>query len=141
MSVTVFGFGVSDTEMLDTFGRPINARETVGGVTISAEAVIGDDSHLAGRYRIEFEKGREVPRTIEELHYGYHELTVRAMQGGRLAHSEFHDENLGDNAIVVFSDLRDGREVVAPGLWDMRFEINYPENGRTLNIDGSTGIT
>ncbi|SES22796.1 hypothetical protein [Corynebacterium cystitidis] len=110
-------------------------------MTISAEAIIGDESQLAVRYRIEFEEGREVPRTIEELHFGYHELEVRAMQGGGLTHSEFHDENSGDNAIVFFSDLRDGQEVVAPGLWKMRFEINFPENGRTLNIDGSTGIT
>ena len=47
----VFG-PTADTEIINQIGRPIGASDTSGGVTITADAIIGDKYHYAITYSI-----------------------------------------------------------------------------------------
>ena len=51
----VFGGAPAETELLNDVGRPIGASSTSNGVTVTAEAVVGDRSNYAVAYSIEFE--------------------------------------------------------------------------------------
>ena len=64
----VFGGAPAQTELLNDVGRPIGASATSNGVTVTAEAVVGDRSNYAVAYSIEFED----PAALEgvEFHEG-----------------------------------------------------------------------
>lgn len=51
----VFGAAPAQTELLNEVGRPIGASATSNGVTVTAEAVVGDRSNYAVAYSIEFD--------------------------------------------------------------------------------------
>ena len=51
----VFGGAPAQTELLNEVGRPIGASATSNGVTVTAEAVVGDRSNYAVAYSIEFD--------------------------------------------------------------------------------------
>lgn len=61
----VFGGAPAQTELLNNVGRPIGASATSNGVTVTAEAVVGDRSNYAVAYSIEFED----PSVLEELEF------------------------------------------------------------------------
>lgn len=50
-------FGTAHTEIIDTIGRPVHASATDHGVTITADAIIGDQYHYAITYRIAKDDG------------------------------------------------------------------------------------
>ena len=50
-------FGSAETEIVDKIGHPIGASATAGGVTITADAIIGDKHHYAIAYTIEKNDG------------------------------------------------------------------------------------
>ena len=51
----VFGGTPAQTELLNEVGRPVGASATSNGVTVTAEAVVGDRSNYAVVYSIEFD--------------------------------------------------------------------------------------
>lgn len=51
----VFGGDPAQTELLNEVGRPIGASATSNGVTVTAEAVVGDRSNYAVAYSIKFD--------------------------------------------------------------------------------------
>ena len=67
----LFGGGTAETEIIDQIGRPIGASATRDGVTITADAIIGDTYSYAIVYSIRREDGaplvsREVLEAAEE---------------------------------------------------------------------------
>ena len=101
----VFGGAPAETELLNDVGRPIGASATSNGVTVTAEAVVGDRSNYAVAYSIEFED----PSVLEgvELHEG-NTLTYvgnaflrvdGAMSGGGFAH--LYDADPTDNTLQL----------------------------------------
>ena len=61
----VFGGAPAQTELLNDVGRPVGATATSNGVTVTAEAVVGDRSNYAVAYSIEFDD----PSVLEELEF------------------------------------------------------------------------
>lgn len=51
----VFGGAPAQTELLNDVGRPVGASATSNGVTVTAEAVVGDRSNYAVAYSIKFD--------------------------------------------------------------------------------------
>lgn len=61
----VFGGAPAQTELLNDVGWPVGATATSNGVTVTAEAVVGDRSNYAVAYSIEFDD----PSVLEELEF------------------------------------------------------------------------
>lgn len=62
----VFGGAPAQTELLNEVGRPIGASTTSNGVTVTAEAVVGDRSNYTVVYSIEFDD----PSVLEGIEPG-----------------------------------------------------------------------
>ncbi len=62
----IFGDAPVQTELLNEVGRPLGASATSNGVTVTAEAVVGDRSSCAVVYSIEFDD----PAALEEIEPG-----------------------------------------------------------------------
>ncbi|MBE5024103.1 DUF4179 domain-containing protein [Olsenella sp. DSM 107455] len=62
----VFGGAPAQTELLNEVGRPIGASATSNGVTVTAEAVVGDRSNYTVVYDVEFDD----PSVLEDIEPG-----------------------------------------------------------------------
>ena len=108
----------ADTEIIDRIGRPVGASDTSGGVTITADAIIGDKYHYAITYSIARDDGTEfdidltdtvgngvLPLTFEES-----DCTLSGYLGGTHGGSYFYDADPDDNAIqyVETREVSDG---------------------------------
>ena len=99
-------FGSAETEIIDKIGHPIGASATAAGVTITADAIIGDKHHYAIAYTIEKTDGSAfdldvnatvgngvLPLTFEQ------QDTNIGLMGGSHGSSYFYDADPSDNAI------------------------------------------
>lgn len=101
----VFGGAPAQTELLNNVGRPIGASATSNGVTVTAEAVVGDRFNYAVAYSIEFDD----PAALEgiEFHEGgtltyVGDAFLRvdgAMSDGGLV--RLYDADPGDNTLQL----------------------------------------
>lgn len=113
----VFG-PTADTEIIDQIGRPVGASDTSGGVTVTADAIIGDKYHYAITYSIVKDDGTAfdidltntvgngvLPLTFEES-----DCTLSGYLGGTHGGSYFFDADPADNAIqyVETREISDG---------------------------------
>lgn len=99
----VFGGAPAQTELLNEVGRPIGASATSNGVTVTAEAVVGDRSNFTVVYDVEFDD----PSVLEGIEPGengtlplvakttHHVDDVKGGGGG----SWFFDADPGDGTI------------------------------------------
>ena len=99
----VFGGAPAQTELLNEVGRPIGASATSNGVTVTAEAVVGDRSNFTVVYDVEFED----PSALEGIEPGEDgtlplvadaTLYVDGVNGGG-GGSWFYDADPGDGTI------------------------------------------
>ena len=99
----VFGGAPAQTELLNEVGRPIGASATSNGVTVTAEAVVGDRSNFTVVYDVEFDD----PSVLEGIEPGEDgtlplvaeaTLYVDGVNGGGGA-SWFFDAEPGDGTI------------------------------------------
>ena len=151
-------FGTAETEIVDKIGRPIGASDTSNGVTITADAIIGDKYHYAITYSIEKEDGTAFDITTDES--GYYPMMFQKEDtnigrfGSRHGSSYFYDADPTDNAIqyvemmevdrelkhrtakVTFEDLRlfgDGEpRMIAEGNWKLKFDFNFEDTSVSL---------
>lgn len=99
-------FGTAETEIIDKIGHPIGASATAGGVTITADAILGDKYHYAIAYSLEKTDGTAfdlealgtvgdgvLPLTFEQSD------TDTGILGGGHGTSYFYDADSTDNAI------------------------------------------
>ncbi|MCI5704038.1 DUF4179 domain-containing protein [Agathobaculum sp.] len=102
-------FGTAHTEIVDKIGRPIGASATDNGVTVTADAIIGDKYSYAVVYTITRDDGTAFD--LEGNEFGYLPLyfeesdTSIGHLGGMHGGSYFIDETPGDNAIQ-FVEMR-----------------------------------
>lgn len=111
----VFGGAPAQTELIDDVGRPVGASVTSGGVTVTAQAVIGDRSNYTVVYSMEFED----PSVLDGLEPNENGLLPLiadasiyvdgAMSGGGGAY--FYDADPTDNVIQYV-------ETMAVSTWD-----------------------
>ena len=102
----VFG-PTADTEIIDQIGRPIGASDTSGGVTITADAIIGDKYHYAITYSIVKDDGTpfdiDLSKTVGDgllpLTFAEEDTTLVGYFGGAHGGSYFYDADPADASI------------------------------------------
>lgn len=113
----VFG-PTADTEIIDQIGRPVGASDTSNGVTITADAIIGDKYHYAITYSIERADGAPLGIDLTEtvgdgvlpLNFAEEDTTLSGYFGGTHGGSYFYDADPTDPAIqyVETREVSDG---------------------------------
>lgn len=151
----LFGGSVAQTEVIDKIGHPIGASDTDNGITISADAIMGDEYNAVIVYTISRDDGeRFLPedRNLDEsfLMIGGFGGASWA-RGGSYGGAWFVDTDTEDNVIqyvetassdvpltrgtasVDFQDLRfwnpetERDELLYEGRWKFRFEVDYED--------------
>ena len=155
----IFGGSAAQTEVIDKIGRPIGASATDNGVTITADAIIGDTYNAAIVYTIRRDDGTPLlPEDANEkgLLMGGLGGTWLKVTGGSHGSAWFVDEVPGDDTIQLvqtisadvpiskrtataeFQDLRGWDEAVGEavtlieGHWKFRFDVDYEDSSVTL---------
>lgn len=103
----IFGGTVAQTEIIDKIGRPINASDTDNGVTIQADAIIGDAYNLCIVYTIRRDDGTALlPEGVkaEDL-FLYDSKFSYSNQLYRRWSPRFVDDTPGDNEIRMIYTL------------------------------------
>lgn len=149
----LFGGSVAQTEVIDKIGHPIGASDTAGGITISADAIMGDQYNAVIVYTLTREDGE---RFLPEDRDGSF-LMIGGfggsgwVKGGTHGSAWFVDTDVEDNQIqyvetatsdvpmtrgtasVEFEDLRcwnpetERDELLYEGRWRFRFEVDYED--------------
>lgn len=120
-------FGSSaQTEVINRIGYPVGASDTDNGITITADAIVGDTYSYAVVYTIQREDGKALvnddvlarvsnPSTgALPLAFQFHDITPLGYTGGSHARSWFYDADSADNAIQ-FVELRTQSAPIEPG--------------------------
>ena len=155
----IFGGAVAQTEVIDQIGRPIDASDTDNGVTIRAEAIIGDRYNACIVFSVTRDDGTPLlPENIpaEQLRLGDFGDIRLVQSGGAHGSARFRDEIPGDNQLqyictissdeplnkgtakVEFQDLSywdeaSGESVpVVEGHWKFRFDVDYADSSVRL---------
>lgn len=154
----IFGGSAAQTEIIDKIGYPIGASDTDNGVTITADAVLGDRYNAAIVFTITRDDGAALlPAGTEDAM-----LLVRgggvdlSILGGTHGGSWFVDEDPTDDTVqliqTVSSDVpindctatakfenlwlwdEESGEAVpfAEGTWKLRFDVRYEDASVTL---------
>ena len=103
---SILGGAPAQTEIIDRIGRPIGASDTQNGVTITADAIVGDTYSYAIVYSIAREDGQPLfdPEEVEAvegrlmLAFGEAETDVGVM-GGAHGGAWFYDADPADGAV------------------------------------------
>ena len=113
----VFG-PTADTEIIDQIGRPVGASDTSNGVTITADAIIGDKYHYAITYSIVKDDGTpfdiDLSKTVGDgllpLTFAEEDTTLVGYFGGTHGGSYFYDADPADTSIqyVETREISDG---------------------------------
>ena len=154
----IFGGSAAQTEIIDKIGYPIGASDTAGGVTITADAILGDAYNAAIVFTITRDDGTALlPAGTEDamllVRGGGADLNI---PGGTHGGSWFVDEDPADNTVQLiqtisadvplndctatakFDDLwmwdEESGEAVpfAEGTWELRFDVQYEDASVTL---------
>ena len=163
----VFGTAPAQTEIIDRIGRPLDARATVDGVTVQADAIIGDTYSYAIVYSIYREDGQPITADPDpnrdgalSLRFGDWDTDVGHM-GGMHGTAWFFDEDPADNAVqfvqlltadaplepgtatVHLTDLKQGigedAALLAEGSWELRFDFAFEDS--SLELPGGQSFT
>lgn len=155
----IFGGSAAQTEVIDKIGRPIGASATDNGVTITADAIIGDTYNAAIVYTIRRDDGTPLlPESADEkglLMGGFSGIDLH-IRGGFHGSAWFVDEVPGDDTIQLvqaisadvpiskgaataeFENLRGWDEAAGEavtlieGHWKFRFDVDYEDTSVTL---------
>ncbi|MFQ9917998.1 MAG: DUF4179 domain-containing protein [Flavonifractor plautii] len=125
------GGGPAETEIIDCIGYPIGASATSNGVTITADAIMGDTYSYAIVYSIRRDDGspgqrRDAggrsrtgwPAPLRFRNYG---TQVRTSGGGAHGSSWFYDADPADNAIQ-FVEMMTQDQPLKPGTASVKFQ-------------------
>ncbi len=154
----IFGTSAAQTEIIDKIGYPVGASDTAGGITITADAVMGDRYNAAIIFTITRDDGTALlPEGTQDdmllVRGGGADLNIL---GGTHGGSWFVDEDPTDNTVQLiqtvsadvpindctataqFDDLwrwdAESGEAVpfAEGTWKLRFDVRYEDASVTL---------
>lgn len=108
----ILGGDAAQTEIMDKIGRPIGASISDHGVTITADAIIGDRYSACVVYSITRDDGTPfAPELLNGNEYGYLPIHFRSswtdlpFSGGSHGASYFLDSNPDDNAIQFITAI------------------------------------
>ena len=155
----IFGGEAAQTEVIDKIGHPIGAGATDNGVTVTADAIIGDAYNAAIIYTIRRDDGTPLlpegtdSRSLTMGGFGGTSLSVK---GGSHGSAWFVDEAPGDDTLQLvqtvtadtpishctataeFENLRGWDEAAGEavtlieGHWKFRFDVDYEDSSVTL---------
>ena len=155
----IFGGSAAQTEVIDKIGRPIGASDTDNGVTITADAIIGDQYNAAIVYTIRRDDGTALlpegtdARSLLMGDFGGADLPLR---GGSHGSSWFVTDEADGSAIQMVQTISadvpispctatakfenlyawdDGAGEAVPvveGRWRFRFDVDYEDASVTL---------
>lgn len=154
----IFGGSAAQTEIIDKIGYPVGASDTSGGVTITADAVMGDRYNAVIIYTISRDDGSALlPEGLDDtmllVHGGGTDLSVLGGTHGssyfvvenptassiQLVETRSSDVPLNDCAATAdFEDLwywdEDAGEPAAyvEGRWKLRFDVQYEDSSVRL---------
>ena len=119
---SIFGDSPAQTEIMDRMGVPIGASDTADGVTITADAIIGDTYSYAVVYSIARDDGQPLAEDLNPLGGTDGPLpltfdqsdTFIGMLGGSHGTAYFYDADPADNA-VQYVELRTADGPLQPG--------------------------
>lgn len=163
----VFGTAPAQTEIIDRIGHPLDARTTVDGVTVQADAIIGDTYSYAIVYSIYREDSAPITADPDPnrdgalaLRFGDWDTDVGHL-GGAHGTAWFFDEDPADNAIQFvqlltadaplepgtatarLTDLKQGigedAALLAEGTWELRFDFAFEDS--SLELPGGQSFT
>ena len=146
----VFGGAPAQTELLNEVGRPIGASATSNGVTVTAEAVVGDRSNFTVVHDVEFddpsvlegiEPGEDgtLPLVAEATRY------VDGVNGGG-GGSWFFDADPGDGTIQYAETMGfttwNGAGIIGRTMrfWMSEIRAYDAEGGYTTLVTGDWGL-
>ena len=116
----VFGGAPDQTEIIDRIGYPVGASDTVDGITITADAILGDTYSYAIVYTVARDDGEPLAEGIAPNELGYLPMTFDqndsdvGHMGGMHGSSYFYDADPTDNA-VQYVELRTADSPLQPG--------------------------
>ena len=116
----IFGATPAQTEIIDRIGYPVGASDTVDGITITADAILGDTYSYAIVYTIARDDGEPLAEGIAPNELGYLPMTFDqndsdvGHMGGMHGSSYFYDADPTDNA-VQYVELRTADSPLQPG--------------------------
>ena len=155
----IFGSGAAQTEVIDKIGHPIGASATDNGVTITADAIIGDAYNAAIIYTIRRDDGTPLlPEGTDarSLMMGGFGGTTLSVRGGSHGSSWFVADETAPSVIqrvqtvsadvpishctatAEFEDLQGWDETAGEavtlieGHWKFRFDVDYEDSSVTL---------
>lgn len=146
----VFGGAPAQTELLNEIGHPIDASATSNGVTVTAEAVVGDRSNFTVVYDVEFDD----PSVLEGIEPGKDgtlplvaeaTLYVDGVNGGGGA-SWFFDAEPGDGTIQYAETMGfstwNGAGIIGRTIrfWMSEIRAYDAEGGYTTLATGDWGL-
>lgn len=124
--------GAAKTEIIDQIGYPIGASATSNGVTITADAIMGDTYSYAIVYSIRRDDGsplvsdETLAAGVEQngllpLRFRNYGTQVRTSGGGSHGQSFFYDADPADNAIQ-FVEMMTQDQPIKPGTASVTFQ-------------------
>lgn len=155
----IFGGSVAQTEVIDKIGQPIDASDTHNGITIRADAIIGDAYNACLIFSIIRDDGTPLlPEDIPAQRLsvgGFCDLYMGGM-GGSHGSARFLDSNPGDNVVQYlytissdsplnkgtakvefdnlsyWDDATGERVPLIEGRWKFRFDVDYEDSSVRL---------
>lgn len=155
----LFGRSAAQCEIIDTIGRPVDAMDTDNGVTIQADAIMGDGHNVSILFTIRRDDGTPLlPAgvTASQLFLGDGSDIRFNITGGQGTSVEFIDtvpgdqelqllykisassRLLGETCTAVFDGLyrwnngTQTAEAAVSGHWELQFEMDYEDSALTL---------
>lgn len=159
----IFGNRVAQTEVIDSIGIPLDAYDTDNGITITADAIIGDKYNTAFLFTIRPEDGTSIlPEgiTLDQLNFRSWG-TVSKQEGNYHGSSRFLDLDPNDPAIqflmqltydlpvtkepsvLRLHDLRywdeesQSSKILCEGKWRFRMSVDYEDTSVVLGNEGA----
>ena len=148
---SVFGGSPAQTEIVDQMGMPIGASDTDGGVTITADAIIGDTYSYAVVYSIARDDGQPLAEDLTPLEGTDGTLPLSFDQSdtfigifaGSHGSGYFYDADPADNA-VQYVEMMTLDTPIEPGTATATFQNLYlcseDARDRTLLAEGNWKI-
>lgn len=144
------------TQVIDQIGYPVGVAATDSGITITADAIIGDTYSYAVVYTIQREDGAALVRDeilaqganpetgTLPLAFQSYDVVLQGYRGGSHARTWFYDADPADSAIQ-FVELRTGSIPLETGDFTARFQnlqlYNQHYTSRTTLARGSWTLT
>lgn len=163
-------FGTKHTEIIDKIGRPIGVSDSDAGITITADAILGDKHNLNIVYTLAKEDGTPWGVDVKNLRILGMATEFPRYKGGIGGSSWFTDDDPEDNKIQYFEQVsasdengipmgrtksviqdiyctsEDGQtKKLVEGKWILRFDLRYEDSGISLveqpiSVETSAGI-